>query len=91
MSRWCWLCGANGNGDPLDRHHIFGAANRKKSEHYGLVVDLCHNSCHIFGRNAVHQNKDTMLMLHRYGQRKVMDEQGWNTDRFIAEFGKNYL
>lgn len=89
--RSCWLCGANGNADPLDRHHIFGGSNRKKSERYGLVVDLCHHSCHIFGRNAVHQNKGTMLRLHQYGQRKAMDEQGWDTDRFIAEFGKNYL
>ena len=87
----CWLCGANGNGDPLDRHHIFGAANRKKSEKLGLVVYLCHNSCHIFGKNAAHQNKDTMLRLHQYGQRKAMEEQGWDTDRFIREFGKNYL
>jgi hypothetical protein len=87
----CWLCGANGNGDPLDKHHIFGGANRKKSDRMGLVVYLCHNRCHIFGRNAAHQNKETMLKLHQYGQRKAMDENGWDTDRFIAEFGRNYL
>lgn len=87
----CWLCGANGNGDTLDRHHIFGAANRKKSERLGLVVYLCHNRCHIFGKNAVHQNKDTMLKLHQYGQRKAMGENGWDTERFIVEFGRNYL
>lgn len=87
----CWLCGANGSNDPLDKHHIFGAANRKKSEKLGLVVYLCHDKCHIFGKNAVHQNKDRMRLLHEYGQRKAMNEQGWDTDRFIAEFGKNYL
>jgi hypothetical protein len=87
----CWLCGANGCADPLDKHHIFGGANRKKSERMGLVVYLCHNRCHIFGRNAAHQNKQTMLKLHQYGQAKAMRENGWNTERFIAEFGKNYL
>lgn len=91
MERECWLCGRNGYADPLDRHHIFGAANRKKSEKYGLVVDLCHHDCHIFGSLAVHQNKDTMQMLHEYGQRKAMQEQGWTTEEFIKEFGRNYL
>ena len=87
----CWLCGANGCVDPLDKHHIFGGANRKKSDRMGLVVYLCHNRCHIFGKNAVHQNKETMLKLHKYGQQKAMLENDWNTARFIAEFGKNYL
>lgn len=89
--RVCWLCGRNGTADPLDRHHIFGGANRKKSEKYGLVVDLCHHECHIFGRHAVHNDKDVMLMIHKYGQRKAMEENGWTTEDFIREFGKNYL
>ena len=57
----CWLCGANGCADPLDKHHIFGGSNRKKSERMGLVVYLCHHRCHIFGKKAVHQDKETML------------------------------
>lgn len=89
--RACWLCGANGFADPLDRHHIFGGPYRKKSDRMGLVVDLCHTNCHIFGENAVHRNKDTMLLLRQYGQRRAMDENGWDTDRFISEFGRNYL
>lgn len=88
---WCWLCGRNGSGDPLDKHHIFGGPNRKKSERYGLFVHLCHNRCHIFGTQAVHQNKQTMLALHQYGQRKAMDENDWDTEDFIREFGRNYL
>ena len=88
--RYCWLCG-NSGPEPLDRHHIFGGANRKKSEKYGLVVDLCHNKCHIFGPNAAHQCRETMQKLHEYGQRKAMDEQGWTTEDFIREFGRNYL
>ena len=89
--RRCWLCGRNGSNDPLDRHHIFGGSNRKKSERYGLVVDLCHNSCHIFGRNAAHQNPVTMQELHEYGQRKAMAEQGWTVEDFRRVFGKSYI
>lgn len=89
--RQCFLCGANGSGDPLDRHHIFGAAYRKKSEKYGLVVDLCHHRCHIFGGYSVHNNAKTMLQLKRYGQLKAMREQGWTEDDFRREFGKSYL
>lgn len=91
MERRCWLCGRNGATDPLDRHHIFGAANRKKSERYGLVVYLCHHDCHIFGAEAVHQNAETMNLVRQYGQRKAMQEQGWTTEDFIREFGKNYI
>lgn len=87
----CWLCGRNGNGDPLDKHHIFGGPWRKKSEKYKLVVYLCHNRCHLFGPQAVHNNTETMQMLHEYGQRKAMAEHGWSIDDFRREFGKNYL
>ena len=71
--------------------HIFGGPFRKKSEKYGLVVYLCHNDCHIFGRWAAHQNADTMLRIKQYGQEKAMRENGWSTEDFIREFGKNYL
>jgi len=89
--RKCWLCGRNGAADPLDHHHIFGGPYRRKSENYGLVVDLCHHECHIFGHYAVHKNPETMRLLHEYGQRRAMRENGWTTEDFIREFGKNYL
>lgn len=88
---YCWRCGRNGATDPLDRHHIFGGAYRDKSEKYGLVVRLCHNRCHVFGKDAAHRNAETMQALHEYGQEKAMREQGWTTEDFIREFGKNYL
>lgn len=87
----CWLCGKNGYSDKLDKHHIFGGAMRKKSEKYGLTVYLCHNECHIFGKNAVHNNYETMQRLHEYGQRKAMKENGWSIDEFRKQFGKNYI
>lgn len=52
---------------------------------------LCGRRCHRIGRYAVHQNRNTMQLLHEYGQKKAMEEQGWNVDQFRREFGKNYL
>jgi len=89
--RRCFLCGRNGAADPLDHHHIFGGAYRKKSDRLGLVVLLCHNRCHIFGPEAVHNNAETMQRIHEYGQRKAMKEQGWTVEQFIREFGRNYI
>lgn len=89
--RECFLCGANGNGDPLERHHIFGGANRKLSEKYGLTVYLCGNKCHRNGDYAAHRNADTAKVLHQYGQAKAMREQGWTAEQFRDVFGKNYL
>ncbi len=89
--RECFLCGRNGSGDPLDRHHIFSGPRRKLSEKYGLVVYLCHDRCHIFGKDAAHRSKDTAQILHEYGQRKFMDEQGASVEDFIKIFGKNYI
>ena len=89
--RECFLCGRNGSGDPLDKHHIFGGAFRKKSERYGLTVYLCHDRCHENGPEAAHRNAGTMRTLREYGQRKAMEENGWSVADFIREFGKNYL
>ena len=89
--RCCFLCGANGSGEPLDKHHIFGGAYRNKSEKLGLYVYLCHSKCHIFGEKAAHNCRETMDELHRYGQRIAMERFGWDIADFIREFGRNYL
>lgn len=89
--RTCWLCGRNGNGDPLDKHHIFGGANRALSEKYGLWVPLCHHRCHQFGEEAVHRSAETMQKLHEYGQELAMERFGWSIEEFRAVFGRNYL
>jgi len=83
----CFLCGKSGN---LDRHHLIGGAYRKKSEKYGLVVYLCHYSCHLYGKDAVHNNRQTMLKLRRYAQKKWIEENNKTTAEWIKEFGKNY-
>lgn len=87
----CFICGRNGSGDGLERHHIFGAANRKLSEKYGLVVWLCGERCHRTGKYSAHQNGDVADYLHRYGQKKAMEDQGWTISQFREVFGKNYL
>ena len=90
MDDKCFLCGAD-KPEVLDSHHIFGGAFRKKSEKYGLKVKLHHDSCHIFGKEAVHNNRRNMDKLKKYGQKKAMEEQGWSEADFIREFGRNYL
>ena len=87
----CFLCSRNGNGDRLERHHIFGGARRPLSEKYGMVVYLCGERCHRLGEYSAHQNAEVAQYLHKYGQQKAMQEQGWSTEKFIEIFGKNYL
>ena len=89
--RECAICGRNGNGDPLDRHHVFGGCNRKLSEKYGAVVYLCHSRCHEYGPLAVHRNRASQLKLQAREQERIMAEQGWDEDDFRAVFGKSYL
>ena len=91
MEKVCALCGANGTMDPLDKHHIFGGAYRKKSEKFGLVVYLCHRKCHENGKYAVHKNNANNLMFKKQAQRWLMEECGWSMELFRREFGKNYL
>ena len=87
----CFLCGRNGSADPLDMHHVFNGAYRKKSEKYGLVVLLCHERCHIFSKEAVHNNAGNMRRLRQWGQQLLMEKYGWTVNEFVKEFGKNYL
>lgn len=89
--RECFLCGRNGNGDRLERHHIFGGVNRKNSEKYGLVVDLCGERCHRNGEYSAHRNGEVAAYLHRYGQEKAMKENGWTEEQFREVFGKSYI
>lgn len=81
----CFLCGKGGN---LEKHHIFGGANRKNSEKYGLVVKLCHN-CHNEPPNGVHYNYEQMAKLRALGQMKF--EETHTHEQFMKIFGRNYL
>ena len=87
----CFLCGMNGYIEPLDKHHIFGAALRSKSEKYGLTVYLHHNRCHIFGENAVHRDAKVNRRLQQIAQREAMKYHNWTEEDFRKEFYKNYI
>lgn len=87
MMGTCFLCGRYCN---CEVHHIFGGPFRKKSDRLGLTVTLC-RECHNTPPNGVHFNRNTMLKVKQYGQRKAMTENAWSVEDFIREFGKNYL
>lgn len=74
----------------LEEHHVvFGTANRKKSEQYGLKVYLCHFH-HTGGVYAsVHRNKKIADELCEEAQRCF--ERSHSRKEWMREFGKNYL
>lgn len=88
----CYLCGRPPEYfDPLDKHHVFGGALRKKSEKYGLTVYLHHNKCHIFGEQAVHRDAARNRVLKMEAQVAAMERYGWSVEDFRREFYKNYI
>lgn len=82
----CYLCGRYGQ---TEEHHIFGGANRSLSEEYGLKVHLC-MECHRTGKNAVHNNKNTMDYLHRIGQ-EAFEHRAGSREEFMKIFGRNFI
>lgn len=84
----CFLCGKVG---PLEEHHVFPGALRKKSEKYGLKVGLCGDSCHRNGRTSAHQCRETADALKQFWQIRYMVQHKASVSDFRAEFGKNYL
>lgn len=73
----------------LEEHHVFeGTANRRKSEHWGLKVYLCHEH-HTGSPAAVHRNIENRRTLERLAQMKF--EELYSHQLFMQEFGKNYL
>ena len=77
----CELCGR----PACNRHHVFmGTANRKVSEKWGMVVNLCYD-CHAL----IHRDYVERCKLCRKYQAKFEREHGH--DLFMAEFGRSYL
>lgn len=83
----CYICGSH---QWIEIHHVFGAADRKTSDKYGLVVPLCHY-CHNEPPNGVHQNKDIRRALQAKVQKKAMKHYGWDMETWRSLFGRNYL
>ncbi len=84
--RECFYCTCKSN---LQDHHVFGAANRKLSEKYGLKVLLCmkHHTGQIEGVHG--QNKALRLELKKMAQREF--EKLYGHEKYMKIFGKNYL
>ena len=78
-------------GSPyVERHHIYGSFNRKKSEKYGFVVPLRYD-LHPNGTRAdARYAKDIDEHLKRKAQGYYEKYIGTRED-FIQEFGKSYL
>lgn len=86
----CFFCGRNGSADRLEKHHIFGGANRRKSEEDGLYVMLCGDRCHRNGPWSAHQNAECAELLHKVGQKAWEKRYGMRVD-FMSRYRKNYL
>ena len=82
----CYVCGTTYNLH--DHHIIFGTANRRNSERFGLKVWLCQE--HHTGNAGVHFNRDFDLALKKLAQRKFEAEYGARNE-FRSIFGKSYL
>lgn len=88
----CYLCGRNKIADPcgLEEHHVFGGANRRMSEKYGLKIYLCGENCHRNGVQSVHKNKIVRKSIQAAGQRAFEQRIG-TREEFVRLFGKNYI
>ena len=93
--RKCHYCGCF--FEHTHKHHIFGAANRKWSERYGLYIHLC-PAHHNMSDQGIHFNKEMMDDYHKLGQRCFetwYHEKGHTPKECRAEFmkifGWNYL
>lgn len=71
-----------------DHHIVFGTANRKQSEKYGLKVWLC--AKHHTGADGVHFDSELNKHLKKLAQAKYEAVYG-NREDFIEVFGKSYL
>ena len=88
---FCYLCKLLNDDDypkeTQEHHVIFGTANRRLSEKYGLKVYLCLYH-HEIGPMAVHNNHTLARLLQGEAQRTF--EKNFPGESFIKIFGRNY-
>ena len=80
--RYCYITGRTDN---LDKHHVFGAANRKHSEQFGCWVWLTHD-VHM---QAHQRSPELLTQLKQECQERFEEIHGH--ERFMQIFGRNYL
>lgn len=78
----CYICGTTRT---LECHHIFGAANRKLSEKYGLKVYLCK-----YHHEEAHKSRALGDALRRTAQ-KAYEKRYGDRNAFLADFGQSWL
>lgn len=79
----CFACHTTLN---LHKHHIYGAANRKRSDKLGLWVWLCARH-HNMSDEGVHFNKQFDLELKKLAQEIYSQEH----NDFMEQIGRSYL
>ena len=89
----CYLCMIlNGDFDirsGLQEHHVmFGTADRRLSERYGLKVYLCPQH-HTEEPMAVHNNGALRRLLQEKAQRAF--ERKYSHEEWMEAFGKNFI
>ena len=75
----------------IERHHVFGGADRKKSEKYGFVVPL-HSSVH---PNGAYRTDDNWKELEHWIKRMCQEyfievAKHGDRDAWYREFGRYY-
>lgn len=73
----------------LHKHHIFGGANKNKSEKWGCWVYLRHE-WHNTSNLGVHCG-NTSLALELKQLCQLEFEKLYGHEKFMEEFGRNYL
>lgn len=88
----CYLCKILHNDSSVkytEEHHcIYGTANRKLSEKYGLKVYLCPEH-HRTGSEAVHFNRNIDLLVKSLAEEAFIKRYPGKS--FLKVFGRNYL
>ena len=82
----CWVCSTT---QDIHEHHIlYGTANRRLSEKYGLKVWLC-GKHHNLSNEGVHFNKELDRRLKVLAQKRFEEE--YPNESFLRIFGRNYI
>ena len=78
-------------GSPyVERHHIYGAANKSLSEKYGFVVPLRYD-LHPNGARANPKYREQIDKYLKRMAQQYFEEHYGDRDDFIKTFGKSYL
>ena len=81
----CYICGCGGR---MERHEIFGGANRSNSKGYGLWINVC-PGCHRTKPDSIHLSPKKHIRLKEEAQ-ELFEEEYPDKD-FLSIFGKKYI